>query len=104
MPENESGEAATRPPRRGHRARRHGRRDRVVARRRLASRVAVCDVREAATAPFREGARVAATPADLAAMSDVVFVVVFSDAQVRAVLEGPEGVFAGAAAGHHRPS
>jgi len=58
--------------------------------------VTVCDVREEATAPFREGARVAATPSALAAASDVVFVVVFNDAQVRAVLEGPDGVFAGA--------
>ncbi len=61
--------------------------------------VTVCDVREEATAPFREGARVAATPAALAAATDVVLVVVFSDAQVRAVLEGPEGVFAGAGEG-----
>jgi 3-hydroxyisobutyrate dehydrogenase len=61
--------------------------------------VTVCDLREEATAPFREGARVAATPAALAAETDVVVVVVFSDAQVRAVLQGPDGVFAGARAG-----
>ncbi|HVT41576.1 MAG TPA: NAD(P)-dependent oxidoreductase [Acidimicrobiales bacterium] len=61
--------------------------------------VTVCDVREEATAPFREGAGVAATPAALAAASDVVLVVVFNDAQVRAVLQGPDGVFAGAAPG-----
>ena len=59
----------------------------------------VCDVREEATAPYREGASVAGTPAELAAQSDVVFVVVFNDAQVRAVLQGPDGVFAGAAPG-----
>jgi 3-hydroxyisobutyrate dehydrogenase-like beta-hydroxyacid dehydrogenase len=62
-------------------------------------RVSVCDVREEATAPYREGAHVAATPAELADRSDVVFVVVFTDAQVRAVLQGPDGVFAAAAPG-----
>jgi 3-hydroxyisobutyrate dehydrogenase-like beta-hydroxyacid dehydrogenase len=61
--------------------------------------VAVCDVREEATAPFREGAHVAATPSALAARSDVVLVAVFNDEQVRAVLQGPDGVFAGAAPG-----
>jgi 3-hydroxyisobutyrate dehydrogenase len=61
--------------------------------------VTVSDIREEATAPFREGAHVAATPSELAARSDVVLVVVFNDAQVRAVLAGPDGVFAGAAAG-----
>ncbi len=61
--------------------------------------VTVCDVREEATAPFREGGRVADTPAALAARSSVVLVSVFNDAQVRAVLQGPEGVFAGAAPG-----
>ena len=61
--------------------------------------VAVCDVREEATAPFREGAHVAATPSALAARSDVVLVSVFNDEQVRAVLQGPDGVFAGAAPG-----
>ena len=61
--------------------------------------VTVSDVREEAPPPFREGAHVAATPSELAARSDVVLVVVFNDAQVRAVLQGPDGVFAGAAAG-----
>jgi 3-hydroxyisobutyrate dehydrogenase-like beta-hydroxyacid dehydrogenase len=61
--------------------------------------VSVCDLREEATAPFREGAHVAATPAALAKRSDVVLVSVFNDAQVRAVLQGPDGVFAGAAPG-----
>jgi 3-hydroxyisobutyrate dehydrogenase len=61
--------------------------------------VAVCDVREEATAAFRDGARLAATPAELAAHSDVVLVSVFDDLQVRAVLGGPDGVFAGAAPG-----
>ena len=48
----------------------------------------------------REVARVAATPSDLAAHSDVVLVSVFNDQQVRAVLGGPDGVFAGRRAGH----
>jgi 3-hydroxyisobutyrate dehydrogenase len=61
--------------------------------------VSVHDVRAEATAPYREGAHVAATSAELAARSDVVLVVVFDDAQVRAVLQGPDGVFAGAAPG-----
>jgi 3-hydroxyisobutyrate dehydrogenase len=61
--------------------------------------VSVCDVREEATAPYREGAHVAATPSELAARSDVILVVVFNDAQVRAVLQGPDGVFAGTAPG-----
>ena len=39
------------------------------------------------------------TPAALATRSDVVLVAVFDDAQVRAVLQGPDGVFAGAAPG-----
>ena len=61
--------------------------------------VSVCDVREEATAPYRDEAHVAATPAELAARSDVILVVVFNDAQVRAVLQGTDGVFAGAAPG-----
>jgi 3-hydroxyisobutyrate dehydrogenase len=61
--------------------------------------VSVCDLREEATAPFQEGGHVAATPAALAARSDVVLVAVFNDAQVRAVLRGPDGVLAGAAPG-----
>lgn len=61
--------------------------------------VTVCDVREEATAPFREGDHVAETPAALAARSDVVLVAVFNDAQVRSVLQGPDGVFAGSKPG-----
>jgi len=61
--------------------------------------ISVCDLREEVTEPFREGGHVAATPAALAARSDVVLVAVFNDAQVRAVLQGPDGVFAGAAPG-----
>jgi 3-hydroxyisobutyrate dehydrogenase len=58
--------------------------------------VSVCDIREEATAPYRDGARVASTPADLARHSDVVLVAVVNDDQVRGVLQGPDGVFAGA--------
>jgi 3-hydroxyisobutyrate dehydrogenase len=58
--------------------------------------LSVCDIREEATAPYRDGARVAASPRELAGECDVVIVAVLNDAQVRAVLEGGEGVFAGA--------
>jgi 3-hydroxyisobutyrate dehydrogenase-like beta-hydroxyacid dehydrogenase len=61
--------------------------------------VTVSDVRAEATEPYREEAHVAATPSEVAVRSDVVLVVVFNDAQVRAVLQGPDGVFAGAAPG-----
>ena len=58
--------------------------------------LSVCDVREEATAPYRDGAHVAASPRDLAERCDVVIVAVLNDAQVRAVLEGDDGVFAAA--------
>lgn len=45
------------------------------------------------------GAKAAASPRELAAASDVVGVCVRDDADVRAVLVGPEGVFAGARPG-----
>jgi 3-hydroxyisobutyrate dehydrogenase-like beta-hydroxyacid dehydrogenase len=61
--------------------------------------LAVCDVREEATAPYRAGAHVAASPGELAGQCDVVIVAVLNDAQVRAVLEGDDGVFAGARSG-----
>jgi len=61
--------------------------------------LSVCDVRSEATAPFGEGAHISGTPADLARRSDVVLVAVVDDAQVRDVLEGDDGVFAGASAG-----
>ncbi|HEY1652392.1 MAG TPA: NAD(P)-dependent oxidoreductase [Acidimicrobiales bacterium] len=61
--------------------------------------LAVCDVRVEATAPFREGAHVAGSPRELAGRCDVVIVAVLDDAQVGAVLQGDDGVFAGAAAG-----
>jgi 3-hydroxyisobutyrate dehydrogenase len=58
--------------------------------------LAVCDIRDEATAPYRDGAHLAASPQELARRSDVVIVAVLNDAQVRAVLEGNDGVFAGA--------
>jgi 3-hydroxyisobutyrate dehydrogenase len=61
--------------------------------------LSVCDIREEATAPYREGARVAGSPRELARGCDVVFVAVLNDTQVRAVLEGDDGVFGGASAG-----
>jgi 3-hydroxyisobutyrate dehydrogenase len=61
--------------------------------------VSVCDIREEATAPYRDGAYVAASAKELAERSDVVLVAVLNDAQVRAVLEGEDGVFAGAREG-----
>jgi 3-hydroxyisobutyrate dehydrogenase-like beta-hydroxyacid dehydrogenase len=61
--------------------------------------LSVCDIREVATAPYREGARVAASPRELAGGCDVVIVAVLDDAQVRSVLQGGDGVFAGAADG-----
>ncbi|HVA05709.1 MAG TPA: NAD(P)-dependent oxidoreductase [Acidimicrobiales bacterium] len=61
--------------------------------------LSVCDVRTDATTPYATGAHVAATPADLAGRSDVVLVAVVDDDQVRGVLRGDEGVFAGAKPG-----
>jgi 3-hydroxyisobutyrate dehydrogenase len=60
----------------------------------------VFDVRAEAAAPFVEkGARAAASARELAAPSDVVGVCVRDDADVRAVLTGPEGLLAGARPG-----
>ena len=61
--------------------------------------LSVCDIRGEATDPYREEARVAASPREVAGTSEVVFVAVLNDAQVRTVLEGEDGVFAGAADG-----
>jgi len=61
--------------------------------------LSVCDVLAEATEPYREGAHVATSPADLAARSQVVVVAVINDEQVRSVLRGPDGVFAGARPG-----
>ena len=82
--------------RRGHRAGRHrarpGRRTWCGP----ASPLSVCDIRAEATEPFRDGAHVAASPGELAGHSDVVMVAVVNDEQVRGVLAGADGVFAGA--------
>ena len=61
--------------------------------------LSVCDIREEATEPYREGARVAHSPKEVAGACEVVFVAVLNDAQVRTVLQGDDGVFAGAADG-----
>ncbi|HVX20062.1 MAG TPA: NAD(P)-binding domain-containing protein [Acidimicrobiales bacterium] len=58
----------------------------------------VCDVRAEATGPFAGEARVAATPAGLAAYAGVVVVAVVNDEQVRSVVDGPDGLLAGFAA------
>jgi len=58
--------------------------------------LSVCAVRAEATAPYSAAAHVAASPRELAGHSDVVLVAVLNDEQVRSVLEGEDGVFAGA--------
>ena len=59
----------------------------------------VCDVRSEATDKYRHDAQVASSPADLAARSDIVVVAVVDDAQVEAVLSGPDGGLAAAGGG-----
>ncbi len=61
--------------------------------------VVVHDVREEATDPYRERAEVAASAADVARRADIVVVAVVDDAQVFAVLSGPEGGLAAARPG-----
>jgi 3-hydroxyisobutyrate dehydrogenase-like beta-hydroxyacid dehydrogenase len=61
--------------------------------------LSVCDVRAEATAPYAEQAHIASSPADLAGRSDVIMVAVINDDQVRSVLRGVDGVFAGAEPG-----
>jgi 3-hydroxyisobutyrate dehydrogenase len=61
--------------------------------------LSVCDIRAEVTEPYGEEARVAGSPKEVAAASEVVFVAVLNDAQVRTVLQGDDGVFAGAADG-----
>ena len=59
--------------------------------------LAVYDPVPEAMAPLvDQGANACATPAEVAAQSEVVLVVVVDDAQVRAALTGTDGVFAGA--------
>ncbi len=59
----------------------------------------VCDIRDEATHPHTDYAKVTTSLADLAHESDVVVVAVVNDEQVRAVLSGPEGVLAAGAPG-----
>ncbi|MEZ4217445.1 MAG: NAD(P)-dependent oxidoreductase [Myxococcota bacterium] len=62
--------------------------------------VAVCDARAEAVAPLvAAGARAFGTPAEVAAVSDVVCVVVLDDAQTRDVVAGARGLLAGASPG-----
>ncbi len=61
--------------------------------------LSVCDIRPEATEAYTDGAHVADSPADLARHSDVIMVAVLNDDQVRGVLRGDDGVFAGAAEG-----
>jgi 3-hydroxyisobutyrate dehydrogenase-like beta-hydroxyacid dehydrogenase len=58
--------------------------------------LSVCDIRPDAMATYAETAHIASSPADLARHSDVVLVAVINDDQVRSVLRGDNGVFAGA--------
>jgi len=51
----------------------------------------VCDVRPEATSRYGGDATVAASPAELAKISDVVVVAVVNDEQVHDVLSGPRG-------------
>ena len=51
----------------------------------------VCDLRTEVTDRYADKATVAGSPADLAERSDVLIVAVVNDAQVHAVLSGPEG-------------
>jgi 3-hydroxyisobutyrate dehydrogenase len=59
----------------------------------------VCDVRAEATDRHAGHATVAASPADLATVADVVVVAVVNDEQVHAVLSGPDGALAAGGAG-----
>ncbi len=59
----------------------------------------VCDVRSEATDPYRGRAEIATTPSDLVARCDTVLVSVVDDAQVHAVLSGPDGGLAAARPG-----
>jgi 3-hydroxyisobutyrate dehydrogenase-like beta-hydroxyacid dehydrogenase len=58
--------------------------------------VVVHDVRAEAADPYREQAEVVGSAADVARRADIVVVAVVDDAQVRAVLSGPEGGLAAA--------
>jgi len=59
----------------------------------------VCDLRTEVTDGFADRATVAGSPAELARSSDVMVVAVVDDAQVHAVLSGPDGALAAARPG-----
>lgn len=59
----------------------------------------VCDVKEEATQAFTEEARIAATPAEVAELSEVVVIAVINDAQLIDVLTGPNGALSSARPG-----
>src|ERR1700691_19985 len=59
----------------------------------------VCDIRPESTAPFADTARVAADPAELGRLVDVVVVAVVTDDQVLEVLGGAAGALSGARPG-----
>jgi len=59
----------------------------------------VCDVRAEATDRHAEYATVAASPAEVAGVADVVVVAVVNDDQVHAVLSGPDGALAAGGSG-----
>ena len=59
----------------------------------------VCDIRPEATEAFADRATVAADPAGLGRLADVVVVAVVTDEQVIGVLDGPRGALAGARRG-----
>ena len=61
--------------------------------------VVVHDVRPEAADPLRDRASVAVSPAELATRCDLVVVAVVDDAQVEAVLSGPDGAMAAARPG-----
>jgi len=61
--------------------------------------LSVFDIRAEALDPYRDGAHIASSPADLAQRCDVIFVAVINDVQVRDVLTGPDGVFSAAGEG-----
>jgi 3-hydroxyisobutyrate dehydrogenase len=59
----------------------------------------VFDIRHEATERFADKARVAASPGDLAATSEVVALAVVNDDQIMSVCDGPDGVLSTARAG-----
>jgi 3-hydroxyisobutyrate dehydrogenase-like beta-hydroxyacid dehydrogenase len=62
-------------------------------------RLALCDHKASATAPFAPGATICDSPAEVARRSDVVIIAVFSEAQVREVVAAANGLLRGARRG-----